>query len=203
MKKQINEVTKNKKHYDPNRHCYMDKDGNYVYQIMQYNDKGKLVPANVIIERDKDNTDLIELLNQMDIKEYACYEREERHLAHYAPKAIDSEGHEITPEDISYTEPVEAIADEKSDAFNVLFGDEELEDEEKEKLITKVQEFIRTLSNDQYDLYYRHIVEGRTFSEICEEDGNKVTVKAYQRRWVKIRNRASKFFGKKLSGRFD
>lgn len=203
MKNQSNEVTKCKKHYDSNRHCYMDKDGNYVYQIMQYDEKGKLVPAKVIIERDKDNTDLIELLNQMDIEEFNCYEREERHIVHCKKAVLDEDGVEIVGNDESYSKTIEATADEKYDPYNILFGDKESEDEEKQKLIGRAHEFIKTLSKNQYDLFYRHIVEGRSFGDICKEDGNKVTVKAYQRRWVKIRNRASKFFGKKLSGRWD
>lgn len=197
MKKLSKEEWRLKNHFDINRPCYMDKQGNYVYQIMKYDEKGKLVPANVIIERDADNTDLIELLNKMDIEEFEGNETERKHRVDY----IDEDANECDDEtdEKGCVEPVEAIPDKDFDVFKYLFEGRKLPSKKEDELHEMVNKFLESLSKDQYELYYRHVVEGKSFGDICKEDGGKISVKGYQSRWAKIRNRASKFFGKKLT----
>ena len=181
MKKKKGEVTK---YFNPKRPHYTDKDGNYVYTYQQLQDDGTYKDVKTVIELTKDTVNIIRVLQesdrQMDLQD--TYQRWHEDKLIHTQKEENEDGEEYK------TMPLENIPDRKQDIYKLLFEDDDEDTDER------FDAFMETLNENQRDLVYLHINMGKSLARISREMGNKVSVKALESRWAKIRNRAKAFF---------
>lgn len=185
MKKKKGEITK---YFNPSRSHYTDKDGNYVYTYQQIQDDGTYKDVKTVIELTDETVNIIRVLQesdrQMDLQD--IYQRRQE------DKLIKNSKEENEDGEMYKTMPIENIADKNADIFKILF-EEEIED-----LSADYDVFMSTLTENQRDLIYDHVNLGKSLAQISKENGNKVSVKAYESRWAKIRKKAISYFKNKV-----
>ena len=185
MKKKKGEITK---YFNTNRPHYTDKEGNYVYTYQELKDDGTYIDAKTVIELTDETVNIIRVLQefdrQMDLQD--TYQRWHEDKLIKNPKFENEDGEEYK------TTPLENVADKKADLYKILFEDDE------ETTSAKYDDFMATLTENQRDLIYDHVNLGKSLAQISKENGNKVSIKAYESRWAKIRKKAMAFFNKKL-----
>lgn len=192
MKEQRNNATPNRKsHYNPNRNCYMTKDGRYAYitwdrehnlNVTHYLEVGKNgVTEELLIFLDEDDHDT-DLQDRYD-GENADYSFQNKQLA-YSKNQDDEKA----------TDPINEIVDKNADPFDFLFPEEEVPNEQLLQLISAMEK----LTDAQRDLIYDHFGARKTLEEIRQEEitstGKYVSQQAFSNRLKKIITRLCKEF---------
>lgn len=178
MKKQKGEVTK---YFNPRRPHYTDKDGNYVYTYQQLQDDGTYVDVKTIIELTDETVNIIRVLQESD------HEIDLQDI--YEDRRRDKFVTMVDSNNDNNTSKIDNIPDKKMDIYKLLFEDDEHED-------SKYDDFMATLTENQRDLIYDHINLGKSLAQISKESKGKLTPKALEHRWLKIRDLARVFFSK-------
>ena len=85
---------------------------------------------------------------------------------------------------------LENIPDKNIDIYKLLFEDVKVIDD------SKYNGFLSLLNEEQRSLIYEHINIGKSIPQISRESGGKLTIKALENKWEKIKKRARKYYGK-------
>ena len=177
--------------YDPNRHCYVDEEGNYVFEV--WDDEAKQYIKGDVLDADVDRewvifldtTDHDEDLQVRYANENMDYGMENKRRK-YASQQTDEEYDE---------DPFEQIPAAGAGPEDILFKEEEPEDPRVAELL----EYMQKLTAEQVDLIYALFGEQKKLREIAEEivkaDGTHPTPQAIKGRENKITNRLRKLFG--------
>lgn len=182
-----------KSHFNDSRDSYVDAHGNYVYTQWVQQPDGKWKREVVAtIPFSEETRDIIILLDQDD-HDYDLATRYDEENADYGIRNKQKKQKTQTDDDRDFdTDPIEAIPDPTS-----ISNDDE---PEIDPLVQEVAEFIRTeLTEEQRDLLYAHLGEGRFLEDIRREEeartGKKVSRQAVHNRWNRILTKACKHFG--------
>lgn len=168
-------------YYDKNRSSYLDADNQeYVYEFISYDEKGRPIPVRQSIAITKDNVELIMMLDQLDHKE------DLQNL--YQSRVSDKSMHdEVNDGEFNYSK-LANLPDKKQDIYKILF------DDEKEEDTTQYDNFMALLNEEQRNLIYEHINMDKSIPQISRESGGRLTIKALENKWEKIKKRARKYY---------
>ena len=192
-----------KSEYSEDRECYMDKDGNYVYNtwVKQPNGKYRLEPVCIAkIGEEGVTAEYTILLDDIDCEDDRKNEsiRKNRDgayeaaVADYENDCLDDDGgKKIHPLDKATFK-----TNQCRDLADLLYGDKPAEDPR----ILQLRVFMdKLLTEDQWNLFYEHLGLNKGFTEIAAEESlrldKKVTRQAVQNRWNKIIAKLCKAFG--------
>lgn len=170
-------------YFDANRTSYLDeKNQAYVYEFISYDENGNQVPVRQIIAITKENIEIIKMLDQYDHTE------DLQNL--YQSRVADKTIHEKNEEDDFNYSKLENIPDKNSDIYKLLFEDVKVIDD------SKYNGFLSLLNEEQRSLIYEHINIGKSIPQISRESDGKLSIKALENKWEKIKKRARKYYGK-------
>ena len=192
-----------KSEFDENRECFMDGNGNYVYNswVRQANGKYRLEPVCIAkIGEEGVTAEYTILLDDLDCEDDRKNEavRKNRDSAYDA--AVSNYENDCLNEDgdkkIHPLDRATFKTGQYRDLADLLYGDESVEDPR----IAQLRVFMEKLLNeDQWNLFYDHLGLNKGFTEIAAEKSlrldKKVTRQAVQNRWNKIIAKLCKAFG--------
>ena len=186
-----------KSHFNDSRDSYVDENGNYVYTRWVKRGKGKWEREVIAtIPFTDENRDIIILLDQDD-HDCDLQERYDEENADYGIRNQQNNSHgDSEDEDDFDSDPIECIADPNGDVFTQLYTDEQQVD----PVVQEMETFVRSeLSDEQQDLFFGHMGEGKYLEDIRREEeattGKKVTKQAVHGRWDRIVTKTCKHFG--------
>lgn len=168
-------------YYDKNRSSYLDPENQeYVYEFISYDENGNQVPTRQTIAITKDNVELIRMLDQLDHKE------DLQNL--YQSRVSDKSMHDtVNDDDFNYSK-LANLPDKKQDVFKILFDTEDEED------TSRYDNFMASLNEEQRNLIYQHVNLGKSIPQISRESGGRLTIKALENKWEKIKKRVKKYY---------
>lgn len=181
-----------KSHFNDARDSYLDDQGNYIYTqwVQQPNGTWKREVVATIPFSDE-TRDIIILLDQddhdADLADRYAEENADYNIRNKRQKQ------KAKDDDTEFdSDPIEAIP-----APSTIDDDTE---PEVNALLQEIADFIRTeLSEEQQNLLFAHLGEGRFLEDIRREEeattGKKVTKQAVHGRWNRILAKACKHFG--------
>lgn len=185
-----NDALRRTSNYDSNRDSYMAADGSYVYTAM-VDENGRWVRRVMdrIMPDCEANIELIRMLDQADHAEdlqnrYANENADYRFLNQLNSKAGDDNY-------MDDTDAWAAIADRNADIEQILFSDEE-----ENQQVEMVLAILEHLTESQINLLYEHFGAGKQLTEICDEEntanGTHKSPQAFGNRKRKLLNRVRK-----------
>lgn len=185
-----------KSEFAPDRECYMDAQGNYTYNqwVQQSNGRWELVPVcTARIGEDGVTSDLTIVLDDMDCEE----DRQNNLIRKHRDSAFEAqraayEADQADEDGDKRRDPWECVsrqAHEGTDLLDAIFPDEKPVDPRMAKLL----ELMDTLTNDQRELIYAHLGQGKYFEEIAAEQNVGRT--AISNRWDRIIAKLCRGFG--------
>lgn len=191
-----------KSEYSEDRECFMDGNGNYVYNswVRQPNGKYRLEPVCIAkIGEEGVTAEYTILLDDMDCEDDRKNEaiRKNRDGAYeaavtaYENDCLDDDGDKkVHPLDKATFK-----TNQCRDLADLLYGDKPAEDPR----ILQLRVFMdKLLTVDQWNLFYDHLGLNKGFTEIAAEESlrlnKKVTRQAVQNRWNKIIAKLCKAF---------
>jgi hypothetical protein len=184
-----------KSHFNDSRDSYVDESGNYVYTRWVKRDNGKWEREVIAtIPFTDENRDVIILLDQND-HDCDLQERYNEENADYGIRNQRSSPHGDSEDEFD-SDPIESIPDTNGDVLSRLCPDEQPVDPR----VQEMEEFVRSeLSDEQQDLFFGHMGEGKFLEDIRREQetetGKKVTKQAVHGRWDRIVTKTCKHFG--------
>ncbi len=193
MSKNLTETRKRRSKYDKNRSCYMEEDGSYVYEVVDL--ETDAVRKERFVPEDEKTAELVIWLDEDD------YQQDLRHR--YDEENLDWEMENKrarfvkgTTEDEFDEDPFYQIKSNMSIPGASLSDEEETEGPR----IVKLREFVKELTDDQFDLIYDLFGNLKKHREIAEEsvkpDRTHPTEQAIYGREQKILKRLRKMFEK-------
>ncbi len=183
--------------FNENRTSYLDSNFNYVYEYQKLQDNGSYVTKRCVIPYSEENCNIFIMLDgkdhDFDLGER--YDEENADVGFRAKQSAYENGGGNDGDDDFRDAPIDCIADQKADIFSTLFPEEESTDPR----IKEITEWMKTLTEPQRDLIYKHLGMGMSLEDIRREEetltGRTITKQAMHNRWDKILNRACKHFG--------
>jgi hypothetical protein len=186
-----------KSRFNDSRDSYVDENGNYIYTRWVKRSNGKWEREVVAtIPFTDENRDIIILLDQND-HDCDLQERYDEENADYSIRNQRSNAHgDSADADDFVTDPIDSIKDPNADVFSQLYPDEQPVDPR----VQEMEQFVRSeLSDEQQDLFFGHMGEGKFLEDIRREQetetGKKVTKQAVHGRWDRIVTKTCKHFG--------
>ena len=168
-------------YYDKNRSSYLDEENQeYVYEFISYDEKGRPIPVRQAIAITKNNIELIKELDQFD------HQEDLQNL--YQSRVEDKSMHKSASDDEFNYSKLANIPDKKQDIFKMLFEDTVEED------TTHYDSFMALLTEEQRNLIYQHVNLGKSIPQISRESGGRLTIKALENKWEKIKRRVKKYY---------
>lgn len=192
-----------KSEYSEDRECFMDGNGNYVYNswVRQPNGKYRLEPVCIAkIGEEGVSAEYTILLDDMDCEDDRKNEAIRKNRdGSYEAAVTDYENDCLDDDGDKKVHPLDKAtfkARQFNDLGDLLYGDKAPEDPR----IAQLREFMdKLMTEDQWDLFYEHLGLNKGFTEIAEEESlrlnKKVTRQAIQNRWNKIIAKLCKAFG--------
>lgn len=192
-----------KSEYSEDRECYMDQDGNYIYNtwIKQPNGKYRLEPVCIAkIGEEGVTAEYTILLDDMDCGDDRKNEAIRKNRdGSYDAAVADYECDCLNEDGDKKIHPMDKAAfnaGQTRDLGDLLYGDKPSEDPR----IVQLRELMeKLLTEDQWNLFYDHLGLNKGFTEIAAEESvrlnKKVTRQAIQNRWNKIIAKLCKAFG--------
>ena len=191
-----------KSEYDPERECYMDGQGNYVYNqwVQQPNGQWELKPTCIVNIGENDVTaDITIYLDDMD-----CDDDRANNMIRKTRDKIFSEqcaAYDADPTDENGNRRVDPWdkasyqAAQGTDILDQIFPNIKPADPQMKKLL----ELMDGLSEEQLDLIYAHLGERKQFTQIAAEEserkGKTVSRQAISNRWDRIITKLCKGLG--------
>lgn len=185
-----------KSEFAPDRECYMDEKGNYVYRHWVQLPDGKWELQTLCTARigeDGVSSDITIVLDDMDcdedrqnnlIRKHRDGAFEKRRAAYEADQSDEGGDRRRDPwENVSYQ------AQQCTDMFDAIFP----EGRPVDPRMTRLLELMAGLTQDQRDLIYDHLGQGKYFEEIAAEQNVGRT--AISNRWDRIIAKLCKGFG--------
>jgi hypothetical protein len=186
-----------KSRFNDSRDSYVDESGNYVYTRWVKRDNGKWEREVVAtIPFTDENREIIILLDQND-HDCDLQERYDEENADYGIRNQRNNVHGDSEDaDDFESDPIESIKAPNADAFSQLYPDEQPVDPR----VQEMEQFVRSeLSDEQQDLFFGHMGEGKFLEDIRREQetetGKKITKQAVHGRWDRIVTKTCKHFG--------
>ena len=185
-----------KSEFDPDRECYMDEKGNYVYRHWVQLPDGKWELQTLCTARIGEegvSSDITIVLDDMDcdedrqnnlIRKHRDGAFEKRRAAYEADQSDEGGDRRRDPwESVSYQ------AQQGTDMLDAIFP----EGRPVDPRMTRLLELRAGLTQDQRDLIYAHLGQGKFFEEIAAEQNVGRT--AISNRWDRIIAKLCKGFG--------
>ena len=190
-----------KSEFSEDREAYMNKEGGYTYCQWVLDGKGNWVlkpTCTVNIGEDGVTSDVTIILDDLDCEEDRQNNRNrkirdkvfEEKCAAYEANPIDEKGNKKA-------DPWEKAiyrATQGTSILDEIYPDDSPADARMEKM----REFMAELTEDQRNLIYDHLGQGKYFEEIAEEEtarkGTHVSRQAISNRWDRIFTKLCKWF---------
>lgn len=188
-----------KSRYNESRDSYLDKSGNYVYTRWVKRDNGKWEREVIAtVPFTEETRDIIIFLDSDD---HGC-DLQNRYVEEntdygFRNKCEKKRKQNSSDEDVDFnTDPIDAIPDPAA-LFPTLSDTKSISED---PMVEKISEFIRTqLTDDQQNLLFAHLGEGKFLEEIRREEeaatGKKVSKQAVHNRWNRILTRLCNHLG--------
>lgn len=190
-----------KSEYDPERECFMDDEGNYTYYQWKQQPNGQWLLVSVCTARigeDGVTSDLTIVLDDMDCDVDRQNNRERKHRDHVFDQQVEDYEEDPDGEDDLKAGPWDRaayLAQQGKDILDEIYPEKPPQDPRMARLL----ELMDSLTEDQRNLIYAHLGEGKYFEQIAAEEsarkGRPITRQAISNRWDKILARLCKGFG--------
>ena len=176
-------------YYDPNRTCYMDKDGNYIYEVLELQDDGTYKKSKIVIENKGAMVDIIKFLDEddhnQDLQQRHQDEMEDPYFRKLRAGGVNDDEEEIIP--------IEMVADpSKGDIIDEINAEENHLELEKhyDESDKRYKKFTKSLNDEDLYLIKRHAFDKVSIPKVAEELGK--TDDALESRWRKIKRHVEK-----------